>query len=229
MNTPAAARDYSSDAQVLAYALCAQIDHAASMPQSRAWVVHLPNIDRDATLRLRFSPPEAAGRIVVEGVLALDGTPVRASDYLSLEILRACRYRSTISLALSKKASRLAEEIKGRLIPGYIDVLERIRAQCGQDRTAYRSQGAYAQSSITAYDIAQPAHSFTMPTLLASIGLHNPEWKGHRWVVLPRLVTGGPQIEVKLDSEQAGTVNLSIRELPFERAQAVLQLICDMR
>jgi hypothetical protein len=34
---------------------------------------------------------------------------------------------------------------------------------------------------------------------------------------------------MKLDSEQAGTVNLSIRELPFERAQAVLQLICDMR
>jgi hypothetical protein len=48
-------------------------------------------------------------------------------------------------------------------------------------------------------------------------------------VVLPRLVTGGPQIDVQVDSEQAGTVHLSISELPLERAQAVLQLICDMR
>ncbi len=229
MSAPAVERDYVSDAEVLAHALCAQIDHAASMPKAQTWVVHLPNVDPDATLLLRFSPPEAAGRIVVESVLALNGAPVRVSDYLSVDTLRACRYRRSISLSLSKKASRLAEEIKGRLMPGYVDVLERIRAQRGQQGPAYPSRGAYAQGGVSGYDIAQPAHGFTMPTLLASIGLHSPEWEGHRWVVLPRLVTGGPQIEVKVNSEQPGTVHLSISELPLERAKAVLQLICDVR
>lgn len=225
MITAAASRDYGDDAQVLAHALHAQIDHASSRPQAHAWVVRLPNIDRDATLLLRFSPPEAQGRIVVECVLALDGTPVRALDYLSAEALRACRYRRMISLTLSKKASRLAEEIKGRLIPGYIDVLEKIRAQRGEQGAA---DASYAHGP-RGYAIARPAHRFVMPTLLASIGLHSTEWTGHRWVVLPRLVTGGPQIDVTVESEQAGTVHLSISELPLERAQAVLQLICDMR
>ncbi len=229
MITPATNRDYGDDVQVLAHALHAQIDHASSRPQARAWVVRLPNINRDATLLLRFSPPEAPGRIVVECVLALDGAPVRAADYLSVETLRACRFRRMISLSLSKKATRLAEEIKGRLMPGYLDVLDRIRARRGEQGETDAAQASYAQGVPRGYAIARPAHLFIMPTLLASIGLHSTEWMGHRSVVLPRLVTGGPQIDVKVDSEQAGTVHLSISELPLERAQAVLQLICDMR
>jgi hypothetical protein len=229
MSTPAAGRDYGDDVQVLAHALHAQIDHASSRPQSRAWVVRLPNIDRDATLLLRFSPPEAQGRIVVECVLSLDGVPVRAHDCLSVEALRACRFRPMMSLSLSKKASHLAEEIKGRLMPGFIDVLEKIRAQRGEQGEADAAQASYSQGVPRGYAIARPAHLFIMPALLASIGLHSTEWTGHRSVVLPRLVTGGPQIDVQVDSEQAGTVHLSISELPLERAQAVLQLICDMR
>lgn len=217
---------YSGDVQVLAHALCAQIDYAASMPNARAWVVRLPNVDPDAALLLRFSPPEAAGRVVVECMLALGGAPVRTADYLTVEALRATRYRRKISLSLTKKASRLAEEIKGRLMPGYIEVLERIRAQRAAQGAAH---AAYGQFGAHGYCIAPPAHGFIMPTLLASIGLHSSEWTGHRSVVLPRLVTGGPQIDVQVESEQAGTVHLSISELPLERAQAVLQLICDIR
>ncbi|WP_322050026.1 hypothetical protein [Paraburkholderia bannensis] len=218
--------EYGGDAQVLAHALCAQIDHAASMPKARTWVVRLPNVDPDAALLLRFSPPEALGRVVVECMLALGGVPMRTADYLSAEALRATRYRRTISLSLTKKASRLAEEIKGRLVPGYIEVLERIRAQRGAQGVACAD---YGQVGAGGYHMARPVHGFIMPTLLASIGLHSTEWTGHRSVVLPRLVTGGPQIDVKVESEQAGTVHLSISELPLERAQAVLQLICDLR
>jgi hypothetical protein len=130
-----------------------------------------------------------------------------------------------MSLSLSRKASDLAEEIKGRLMPGFIDVLEKIRARRGEQGAA---QAPYAQGP-RGYAAAQAGHRFIMPTLLASIGLHSTEWTGHRWVVLPRLVTGGPQIDVKVESEQDGTVQLSISELPLERAQAVLQLICDLR
>jgi hypothetical protein len=225
MSTPATGRDYDDEAQVLAHALCAQIDLASSRPQDHAWVVRLPNLDRDASLLLRFSPPEARGRIVVECVLALDGVSVRASDYLGVEAMRACRFRRRMSLSLSRKASDMAEEIKGRLMPGYIDVLEKIRAQRGEQGAA---QAHYAHGP-RGYATAPAGHRFIIPTLLASIGLHSTEWTGHRWVVLPRLVTGGPQIDVKVESEQDGTVHLSISELPLERAKAVLQLICDLR
>ncbi|WP_322044848.1 hypothetical protein [Paraburkholderia sp. J67] len=229
MNAPDGERDYGGEAEVLAHALRADIDRAASTPRARAWVVHLPNIDPDATLLLRFSPPEAAGRLVVEAVLALDGARVRVSDYLSVETLRACRYRRTISLALTRKSSRLAEDIKVRLMPGYIDVLERIRAERRRLGVGNAVRLAQAEGAMRAYAFAHPANGDTLPRLLGSIGLHSAEWRGHRKVALPRLVTGGPHIDVEIGSDQAGSVHLSIRELPLERAQAVLQLICDVR
>ncbi|MBN3858642.1 hypothetical protein G3N59_35155 [Paraburkholderia sp. Ac-20340] len=234
MGTAAVDFDYGGQVQVLAHALHASIDHEASMPRAQVWVVHLPNIDPDATLLLRFSPPEAAGRLVVESVLALNGAPVLAAEYPSIEMVRACGYRRAISLSLSKKANRLAEDIKVRLMPGYIDVLERIRAarrlgDAQPVRMAHVQSQMQAPPSVPALAIAQPAHGFLMPRLLASIGLHSTEWTGHSRVALPRLVTGGPQIDVAVDGEQSGTVHLSIRDLPLERAQAVLQLICELR
>jgi hypothetical protein len=111
-------------------------------------------------------------------------------------------------------------------MPGYLDVLERIRA-VRRRGGAQPVRAAQMPPGVPA--LAQAGHGFLMPRLLASIGLHSTEWTGHSRVALPRLVTGGPQIDVAVDGVQTDTVHLSIRDLPLERAQAVLQLICEIR
>ncbi|MEZ2310798.1 hypothetical protein AB6809_29560 [Paraburkholderia sp. RCC_158] len=89
--------------------------------------VSLPQ--RNAALLLRFSPHRGNERLAVSCLFPeRKGVTVVPTDYLDADELRALRYVPEITVSLKKTPALIAADIRRRIVPGYLTVLERIAA-----------------------------------------------------------------------------------------------------